>query len=74
MSELSSMPCPFCGFIGQFSPRPFKLCDGHWQMECGVCHTLGPVGKTSDEARAKWQQRSDTLDYLAGKSVTVFTS
>lgn len=71
MSKKSPMFCPFCGFIGQFSPRPFEHENGDWQMECGVCHALGPVGSNSLEATVLWEQRSNTLSYLAGKSVEV---
>jgi hypothetical protein len=47
-------PCPFCGHIGEFSPRPYQHPNGLFQMECGVCHALGPTDYTASGAKTMW--------------------
>ena len=54
--------CPFCGYLGAMSPRPYQYEGGRWTMECGACGANGPKEKTKDEALAEWNKRTERKD------------
>lgn len=48
------LPCPFCG-----NKKPSMTYGQMYRVECHFCNTKASAGFTEDEARDKWNRRTD---------------